>query len=103
MIKSKALRDSARDQDCTLNIVGVCNYNSETTVLAHLPDESNGMGKKSDDISACFACSSCHDAIDRRANYSMPVEDREFYFRRAMIRTWRKWRDMGLVIIKGAA
>lgn len=103
MIISKKLRDSARGQDCTLNIAAVCNYDSATTILAHLPDESNGMGKKPDDISACFACSSCHDAIDRRASYSMPREEREFYFRRAMVRTWRKWIESGLITVKGAA
>ena len=101
MIVSQKLRDSARDQDCTLNIAGVCSYTTETTVLAHLPDESNGMGKKPDDISACFACSNCHDEIERKEGYSISAEDREFYFRRAMIRTWRKWIDMGLVSIKG--
>ncbi len=99
MIISKKLRDSARGQQCTLNISGVCNYNSETTILAHLPDESNGMGKKADDISSCFACSSCHTAID---THKVPASDRDFYFRRAMIRTWRTWFEMGLISIKGA-
>ena len=44
MIKSKALRDSANGQSCTLNIVGVCDYSPETVVLAHLPDESSRHG-----------------------------------------------------------
>src|ERR1044071_1773308 len=46
----KKLRDSARGEECTLNVYGVCNNNPETTVLAHLPDESNGMGMKADDF-----------------------------------------------------
>lgn len=68
-IMSKKLRDSARGEPCTLNIAGVCNYDSSTVVLCHLPDESHGMGRKSDDIVAAFGCHACHDAIDGRAGH----------------------------------
>jgi hypothetical protein len=97
-MKSNKIRNAARGKPCTLQIVGVCNGNTETTVLAHLPDESNGMGKKSDDISACFACSSCHDAIDSRGK--MPESEKpfiEWYMRRAMVRTWRMLIDDGVI------
>lgn len=97
-IRSSKIRDAARGQQCTLNIAGVCNYNTETTVLAHLPDESHGMGLKADDVSSCFACSSCHDAIDRRSS-GLSGEDREFYMRRGMVRTWRKLIEMELIKI----
>lgn len=100
-MKSKQLRDSARGQECCFQIVGVCNFNPETTVLAHLPDESNGIGKKSDDISSAFACSSCHDAVDSRMKCDEYQGYKYFYNNRAMVRTWRKWVDMGLIVIKG--
>lgn len=100
-MKSKALRDSARDEACTVQIAGVCNYLWETTVLAHLPDESNGMGKKPDDISVCYSCSSCHDAIDGRVRSAELESDREWYLRRAMIRTWRRFHEKELIKIKG--
>lgn len=86
-------------EECTFNIVGVCNYNPETTVLCHLPDESNGMGKKSDDISAAYGCSSCHDVIDKRRIPSYEY-DLDWYMRRAMVRTWRKLIEKGLIIVK---
>lgn len=98
-IISQKIRDAARGQECTFNIPGVCNYNSETTVLCHLPDESNGMGTKSDDISAAFGCSACHDAIDGRAKSEMYKDDPEFFNRRAMIRTWRKLIEMEIITI----
>lgn len=101
-MKSKHLRDSASGQDCTFQIVGVCNYQPETTVLCHLPDESNGMGKKSDDFCAAFGCSSCHDVIDGRVKSDEFTEFSEMYLGRAMRRTWRKWQEMGLISIKGA-
>lgn len=100
-IESKRLRDAARGEDCTLNIAGVCSYNSSTVVLAHLPDESHGIARKSDDISACFACDSCHSVIDGRVKYQFDPGDKEFYMRRAMVRTWRKLIEMGVVAIKG--
>ena len=102
VIASKAVRDSARGEECTLNIAGVCNYRSETTVLVHLPDESKGMSTKADDISSCYGCSDCHDMIDGRSKNRLSAEEREWYMRRAMVRTWRKLHEKGLLKIKGA-
>ena len=101
-MKSKALRDSARGQDCTFQIVGVCNYNPETTVLCHLPDESHGMSRKSDDFSAAFGCSACHDVVDGRSACPEYREHQYFYNFRACMRTIRAWSEMGLISIKGA-
>ena len=98
------LRKSAKMQQCTLQIPGVCNYDIETTVLAHLPDETGTgkMGGKSDDWIACFACSDCHDVIDGRVKdpHDKFHYDKEFFMRRAMIRTWRHWIEIGLVEVK---
>lgn len=103
MIKSKKLRDSARGQQCTLNIVGVCNYDPETTILAHLPDETKGMGKKADDLSSCYACGACHDVIDGRRKWPNDEQDHaEWYYRRAQTRTWRILFEHGVLAIKGA-
>ena len=93
--RSPALRKSAKGETCTLQIVGVCNHNPETTVLAHLPDESKGMGRKSDDFVACFACSSCHDYVDRRVKND--PYNCEWFMRRAQNRTWRRWIELGLI------
>lgn len=101
-MKSKALRESAQGQECTFQIVGVCNYDPATTVLCHLPDESSGMGMKSDDICAAFGCSSCHDVVDGRVKSMEYSEHKEFYNNRALIRTIRAWWNGGLISIKGA-
>jgi hypothetical protein len=97
------IRKSAKDEMCTLNISGVCNYDPATTVLAHLPDESKGMAKKSDDISSCYACSACHDLIDGRDNRKFREfnsGDIEWYQRRAQTRTLRRLIEKGIVIVK---
>lgn len=50
-----------------VRFVGICNFNSETTVLAHLRRANvAGMGQKPPDTCGVWACSSCHDEIDRR-------------------------------------
>lgn len=63
------IRKSARGQDCTLRIPGVCNWNPETTVLCHSNSlaDGKGMGLKAPDTEACFGCSACHDVLDARA------------------------------------
>lgn len=99
-IRSNKIRASAKGEDCTFNIPDICNYNPETTVLCHLPDESKGMGLKADDISSAYGCSSCHDLIDGRRPHSFPESDIEWFMRRAMVRTWRKMIEKGLIIIK---
>jgi len=101
VIKSKKLRESANGEDCTYNIAGVCNYNSETVVLSHQP--SDIAGYKPTDLSSAYGCSSCHDVIDRRVINEDFEESRDFYLRRANVRTLTRFYEKGLIAIKGAA
>jgi len=66
-VESQHIRRAAQGERCTLQIVGVCNGRTDTTVLAHLPDESHGISRKSDDLSGAFGCDACHSVIDGRA------------------------------------
>lgn len=94
-IVSQKLRASAKGQLCTLRTC-ICNYDPETTVLAHLPSPIKGMGNKGDDWHAVFACSACHDAMDRHS----PVEMNWPAMRlRALRETQRIWFEMGLLKI----
>lgn len=88
------LRQSARGQNCTVRIPGICNGNAETTVLAHIPSEQKAMGIKSDDWNACFSCSACHDAIDQ---HRLSKEEELRTILRAMQRTQRIWFVSGLM------
>jgi len=67
--KSHVIKNAARGRECTIRIPGVCNGNWDTLVLAHyrLAGEC-GTGIKPDDSLAAFACSDCHDEIDRRTH-----------------------------------
>ena len=63
------LRKAARGRECQVRIPGVCNGNSETSVLAHIRLAGLcGTGIKPPDLIATIACSSCHDEIDRRTH-----------------------------------
>ena len=58
------IRKSAKMQDCTVRIPGICNYIPETVVLAHI--NGAGMALKQSDIEAAYCCSACHDVLDHR-------------------------------------
>lgn len=66
--KSTPIRKSARGEDCTLMIPGVCNRDPETVVLCHSNrlEDGKGMGLKAPDKEGAYGCSCCHDVLDGR-------------------------------------
>ena len=100
-IESQDMRDAANGMPCTLNIAGVCLHTTDTTVLCHFPDESHGGSRKSDDISAGFGCAACHDVIDGRRKHNFAPGEKDWYLRRAQVRTLRILIGMGVIKIKG--
>lgn len=91
------LTESARGRECQIRIPGICNRDESTTVLAHL--NGGGMGMKHSDIHGAFACSSCHDAYDRRIRLDLDKNYVDFLFYQAMVRTQIIWLKMGLIKI----
>ena len=65
-IRSKKVLNSARGQQCSMRLPGICNGNPETTVWAHLNGAAfgKGMGQKAHDILGFHACSECHRYYD---------------------------------------
>lgn len=94
---SKKLRDSARMQDCTLRIPSVCSFDPEQTVLAHLPCGNKGVGMKSPDNMAVFACAHCHAFIDGPRRHEISGID----YLRALCETQMHWIETGLITIAG--
>lgn len=82
------LRKLARGRPCMVRLPGICNGNPETTVGAHfrMPGAS-GMGIKSPDLFIAWACSSCHDAIDRRTNTDLERDYVRLAHLEGMVRT----------------
>jgi hypothetical protein len=91
-IVSEKLRNSARDQCCTVKSPW-CEYMTETVVLAHLPSPIKGMGNKGDDFHAVFSCRACHEAMDQHK----PGAEWPRLQRDALQRTQRIWFEMGLL------
>lgn len=104
MIRSDAVTQSARDQDCTLQIAGFQCAPNDTVVLAHIPIPGNhGMGLKADDVMSCYACSTCHALLDGLIP-GLPKDSADWYFYalRGLARTLRAMYDAGILTIKGA-
>ena len=95
MIRIKKIRQGARMQRCTANIEDVCNHNPETTVCAHYGEPGEkGLGVKPDDSSVAYLCSDCHDVLDGRVSSRI---DKQWYWFRAMRRTWKLLLDQEIL------
>jgi len=92
------LRKVARGRGCMVRLEGVCNHNSETVVLAHIRIAGvSGMGLKSPDLIGAWACSACHDAIDRRAHTDLDRDHVRLAHLEGMARTIAQLVKEGLV------
>lgn len=70
------LTKEARGRDCQMRSP-FCNYNPETTVLAHYRLAGTcGVGMKPNDLQGAWLCSSCHDLSDSRIHPEMRAEAR---------------------------
>ena len=90
------IRTSARGEQCTLRL-GCCNHDPETTVYAHLRMFGwGGMGQKPPEPLGVFACSACHDVLDRRNGGAIEYRD----VLRALGDTLIRLREKGVLICK---
>lgn len=71
------LRQEAHDRDCMVRLPSVCNFDSTTTVLAHLNLSGiSGRGLKAPDLLGAWACFECHRCVD--SNGQTHGLDRDF-------------------------
>lgn len=92
-IISQKIRSSAKGEDCSLRIPGVCNHDNNTVVFAHLNTRFKGIGNKSPDIFGVYACSECHTALDQNL---VNKEDQL----RGLTETQMKLYAKGLICVK---
>ena len=94
------LRVEAKGEDCMIRLPGTCNFDPETTVLAHIR-RGAGMGRKPTDLCGVYACSACHDVIDGRSNVAgYTKEELDGYILDALIRQLAYWESRGSVAIR---
>ena len=95
MIRSKAIRQSAEYESCTVYGPN-CNGDVTTVVWAHSNQLIHGKGKgiKAHDIFGCYACMPCHKWLDENST----MTDRAFNY--AMARSWLRLIEKGIMIVK---
>jgi hypothetical protein len=97
--KTSKIRQSARGEDCTINLEGVCNYAPQTTVWCHSNryEHGKGMGLKANDVHGAYGCSDCHKVYDRQAKRPahLSLDDVEDAFTLAME------KSLAILICKG--
>ncbi|HHL2710466.1 TPA: DUF1364 domain-containing protein [Yersinia enterocolitica] len=92
------LRKEAKGRECQIRIVGVCNGNAETSVLAHYRMAGTcGTGIKPDDLQAAIGCSDCHDAIDGRKKSDYTRDELRLLHAEGVFRTQAIWKKEGFI------
>ena len=92
--RSKKLLNAAKGKDCTMNVTDVCNYDSDTTIPAHINADGGKMGGKTHDFMSVDCCFDCHAWYD---GYKGSELDRLFYGLRAVHRTLERRFNEGVL------
>ncbi len=98
-MKKIDLCKQARGRECTVRIPGICNFNPETSVLAHYRLAGTcGTACKPDDMQGAIACSACHDLIDGRTKTKEFTRDElRLMHAEGVLRTQQIWREEGFI------
>lgn len=87
MSKQDRITKAARGRDCQIRLPG-CTNDTETTVLAHYRLAGTcGVGMKPNNLQGAWACSYCHDAVDRRIEIGLDHSDLRLYHAEGCLRT----------------
>lgn len=90
------LRKLARGKDCQIRLPGICNFNAETTVLAHYRLSGLcGTSLKPPDLLGAWSCSACHDVCDQRRLTHNSRETVRLAHCEGILRTLAKLHEMG--------
>jgi hypothetical protein len=63
------IRESARDEDCTVRLPLTCKWLPEYTIWSHAPWGSGGKGRslKALDLCGAYCCTACDAVVDGQA------------------------------------
>ena len=78
-------RKEARGRECQIRVDGVCEGNSDTTVLCHLPGA--GIARKQNDIHGAWGDDACHAAVDGRIKTGHSRQTLKLWHLEGVIRT----------------
>ena len=86
-MKTTKIRESAKDQLCTVNLPGCRQWETSTTVLAHKTYPTYPNSPRKCDARAAYACVSCHDILDGRTPYSWALYEKDAVWAAAIEQT----------------
>lgn len=95
------ITESARNEACTIRLETHCNFDRATTVWAHANGSApgKGIGMKCNDLLGAYACSACHDVVDRRVPTHLPRLEVELAFWKGHARSVVILIEKGIVVI----
>jgi hypothetical protein len=96
-MKQTAITQSAKGEQCTIRLPMVCNFNSETTVFAHINGIRFGHGVAIKTKLGAYACSTCHDILDGRINHNFERDYLKLAHLEGVIETMIKLEQKGLI------
>jgi hypothetical protein len=92
------LREAARGKPCLVRVPGYCNFNPETTVLAHYRMIGvSGIGMKSPDLFGAWCCSDCHDIVDFRKRTHFTRDETKLLLLEGVLRTQGELMKLGML------
>lgn len=100
-MKTSKIRQSARGEQCTINLPGVCNFDADTVCWCHSNryEHGKGMGLKAKDEHGAYGCSECHATYDRQKKRPdhLSLDNVEEAFTMAMVKSRQILKDKGLI------
>ena len=95
------IRDSARGENCTIRLPGICNHNPQTVCWCHGNGSAagKGIGMKSNDLLGAYGCSACHDVYDRRVPTDIPRAEVELAFWEGHARSLLRLIERGIIVV----
>ena len=97
MSKQDRYTRSARGQQCQVRIPGICNFDTDTTVFAHL--NGAGWAMKHSSIHGAYCCSDCHDVVDFKVIYGWTPEQINLAHHEGVIRTQILMIKNGILVL----
>lgn len=91
------LTNSAKGQECQVRIGGICRFETETVVAAHIRTPETGAGQKEPDIFFSYCCGRCHDALDGRVRTGYTRIELEWMHYQGVFRTQKIMLEKGLI------
>ena len=98
-MKQTPISKSARGETCAARIPFICNFDTETTILAHAPFVGR-YGSRARWYWSSYLCSNCHDYLDGRTRHACTQDEMKAIWFDAVQETQAKLIAKGLISVQ---